>query len=243
MSIATTAQPTKLYQALLLALRDMGPIRKTATNPGFRSKYADLPSILDTIDEPLHAHGLLVVQRLTLDAGGPVLLTELIHAESGETLTSAVAVVSKDPTDPQKFGSALTYYRRYALLALLGLAPEDDDGNAASQPARTPAPSYAAPQPRTATEPPPQVQSSQPAPQRASRSDDDYLAIVNDDTRIPERRVQAAKLFVAQATDAAGVQERVLRLTSLPVEERDRIRDAALDYLRTKAATPASYAG
>lgn len=104
--------------------------------------------------------------------------------------------------------------------------------------ARTPPPFYAAPQPRTATEAPPQVQSPQPPPKHATRSDEDYLAIVNDDRRIPERRVQAAKHYVAQATDAAGVQERVLRLTSLPVEERDRIRDAALDYLRTKAAPP-----
>lgn len=113
---------------------------------------------------------------------------------------------------------------------------EDDDGNAASQPPRAQNAAPTRSQPLSATEPPndaPQALHVQP-PARPSRSDDDYLAIVNDDTRIPERRVQAAKLFVAQAKDAAGVQERVLRLTSLPVEERDAIRDAALDYLRAK---------
>jgi hypothetical protein len=78
---------------------------------------------------------------------------------TGEKIGSVIGITCKDPNDPQKFGSALTYYRRYSLLALLGLAPEDDDGNAASQPARTPPPSYAAPQPRTATERPPQAQS------------------------------------------------------------------------------------
>ena len=138
------ARPTKLYQALLAALGEMGPVLKTATNPGFRSKYADLPSVLDAITPALHKHGLLVLQRLdafsTEAHALPHLVTELIHAESGESIRSGVVLVSKDPTDPQKFGSALTYYRRYSLLALLGIAPEDDDGNEASQPPRPSAP-------------------------------------------------------------------------------------------------------
>lgn len=127
--------PTKLYTALLAAARDFGPVLKNANNPAFRTKYADLGAVLDAVTEPLANHGILLLQRFTHDQGGALLITELVHAESGQSTASVVPVVAKDPTDPQKMGGAITYYRRYSLLALLGLAPEDDDGHAASQPA------------------------------------------------------------------------------------------------------------
>jgi hypothetical protein len=137
-----------LYTALLAAQRAMGPVKKDASNPAFRTRYASLQSVLETIEEPLWANGLVLVQRFTQDGEGPILATELIHAASGEKLTSAVRVACKDPLDPQKVGGAITYYRRYAILALLGLAPEDDDGNSAARPA--PAPQR--PQPRAQQE-------------------------------------------------------------------------------------------
>jgi hypothetical protein len=138
---------TTLYTALLAAQRAMGPVKKDARNPAFKSSYASLKSVLDTIDGPLSDNGIVMVQRFQPDNGEAILVTELIHAESGERLSSAVRVVGANPTDPQKMGSAITYYRRYSLLALLGLTPEDehdDDGNAASKPApprQQPAPS------------------------------------------------------------------------------------------------------
>lgn len=134
-----------LYTALLNAQRAMGPVKKDASNPAFRTKYATLQSVLETVEGPLHDNGLVLVQRLQYDRigrdgregeGTPILITELIHAASGAKLDSAVPVVCKDPLDPQKVGGALTYYRRYSLLALLGLAP-DDDGNSAAQPRRS----------------------------------------------------------------------------------------------------------
>lgn len=154
----TDTNATTLYTALLAAQKQMGPVRKDSNNPAFRTKYASLQSVLETIEGPLGDNGLVMVQRLQYDRvgrdggageGTPILITELIHAASGEKLDSVVAVSCKDPLDPQKVGGALTYYRRYSLLALLGLAPEDDDGNTASQPARNaPAPQRAAqPQP------------------------------------------------------------------------------------------------
>jgi len=129
---------TALYTALLTAQRNMGPVVKNASNPAFKTKYANLDSVIDAITGPLNDAGLLLVQRFAVDQGGPVLVTEVIHAASGQSLTSTVPVTCKDPADPQKMGGAITYYRRYSLLALLGLAPEDDDGNAAAKPA-TPA--------------------------------------------------------------------------------------------------------
>jgi hypothetical protein len=131
---------TTLYTALLAAQRAMGPVKKDASNPAFRSKYASLQSILDTIEQPLWDNGLVLVQRFEPSVDrDPVLITEIIHAASGERITSALDVVGKDRTDPQKVGSAITYARRYSLLALLGLTPEeDDDGNAAAKPAPRP---------------------------------------------------------------------------------------------------------
>lgn len=141
--MSSDTQPTKLYTALLAAQRAMGPVLKDAKNPAFRSSYATLQSVLDTIEGPLWDNGLVIVQRFQYDRigrdavageGTPILITELIHAASGDKLESVVPVVCKDPNDPQKVGGALTYYRRYSLLALLNLAPDDDDGNSASKP-------------------------------------------------------------------------------------------------------------
>jgi hypothetical protein len=131
---------TTLYTALLAAQRAMGPVKKDASNPAFRSKYASLQSILDTIEQPLWDNGLVLVQRFEPSVDrDPVLITEIIHAASGERITSALDVVGKDRTDPQKVGSAITYARRYWLLALLGLPPEPAAaGNAAAKPAPRP---------------------------------------------------------------------------------------------------------
>jgi hypothetical protein len=148
--------PTTLYTALLAAQRVMGKVKKDASNPAFRTKYATLQSVLETIDGPLNDNGLVLLQRFDVGEGVPVLITEIVHAASGDRIASAVPVVSKDPTDPQKIGAAITYYRRYSLLALLGLAPEDDDGHAASQPARqntaNPPPAFASNKLFTATD-------------------------------------------------------------------------------------------
>jgi hypothetical protein len=148
---------TNLYTALLAAQAAMGPVLKDANNPAFRTKYASLTSVLDTVTGPLAGAGLLLVQRFAVDAGGPVLVTEIIHAASGQSLTSTVPITCKDPLDPQKMGGAITYYRRYSLLALLGLVPEDDDGNAASKPAPANAPQtrQVAPYAPELREPPP----------------------------------------------------------------------------------------
>ncbi len=121
-----------IYTALMKAQAAMGPVKKDATNPAFRSKYATLESVIDTIEAPLHENGLTYFQPLKMDGEKMLLSTILVHAESGETIESSCDVRCTAPNDPQKVGGALTYFRRYQLLALLGLAPEDDDGNAAS---------------------------------------------------------------------------------------------------------------
>jgi len=121
-----------LAAALILFHVKVETVKKDSNNPFFKSKYASLSNILDVIHDPLQESGLIFSQ-LPTDANG--LTTILMHAESGEFIQ---ATYEMQPTknDPQGRGSAITYQRRYALAAILGLnIDDDDDGNAASQPA------------------------------------------------------------------------------------------------------------
>lgn len=118
--------------ALAKAQAKIKPAAKDAENPHFRAKYADLASVWEACREALTENGLSVVQT-TLPAEHRVrLVTTLLHT-SGEWIRGELIMTPTKP-DPQGMGSALTYARRYALAAMVGVAPDDDDGNAASQP-------------------------------------------------------------------------------------------------------------
>lgn len=124
----------ELYKALLVAQQSFGPVLKNATNPAFKSRYADLGSVIETVSEALNDAGLVFLQPMGVgEHGEPLIRTIIAHAESGEAIEGVAPLVCKDPTNPQAVGGAVTYFRRYGLLAMLGLAPEDDDGHAASQ--------------------------------------------------------------------------------------------------------------
>jgi len=95
-------------------------------NPFFSSKYADLSSVWTVAREPLTKNGLSVVQTFDVDGGdSPIIVTTLLH-ESGQWIKGRLRVPIVK-TDPQAVGSSITYGRRYALSALLGICPEDDD--------------------------------------------------------------------------------------------------------------------
>lgn len=120
----------KLAIALSKMQSELEPLKKDSSNPYFKSKYADLSSVWDVLREPLTRNGLAVIQEPGTYENKLVLYTTLIHI-SGEYIRSAFEIpVLKQ--DPQGYGSAITYARRYTLQAITGLAPEDDDGNAAS---------------------------------------------------------------------------------------------------------------
>jgi hypothetical protein len=105
---------------------------KDSKNPHFKSSYADLTSVWDACREALTNNGFSVVQRTDFDYGEVWLITMLLHS-SGEYLESRYPL-RPVKQDPQGFGSAITYARRYCLAAIVGVvADEDDDGNAASQ--------------------------------------------------------------------------------------------------------------
>ncbi len=105
---------------------------KDKTNPAFRSKYADLGNVVDAIKPALGKHGLSFLQIPQETENAVRIETFLMHS-SGETLSLGTITVPVTKADAQGFGSALTYARRYGLLTAFGVAPEDDDGNAAAK--------------------------------------------------------------------------------------------------------------
>ena len=122
-----------IASALAAAQMQMGKALKQSNNPHFKSKYADLGSVMDACMPALNAVGIAVIQPAGEDEFGRYVETRLIHGESGEMLTCRVPLIV-NKNDMQGYGSAVTYARRYGLMAMAGIAPEDDDGNAAAAP-------------------------------------------------------------------------------------------------------------
>ena len=120
-----------IAKAFVAAKREFAPALKTSTNPHFRSKYADLAGCLEAVNEALLNHGIAVYQETSEDESGVTVETVFLH-ESGETLRGGKLHVPAAKQDPQGYGSALTYARRYSIMAATGIAAEDDDGNAAT---------------------------------------------------------------------------------------------------------------
>jgi hypothetical protein len=127
------ADNKQIFAALVKAQRAFGPALKDRTNPAFKSKYADLGSCIDAVQDALNSNGIALVQSTREDSTGVTVETLFLH-ESGESFASGPLHVPASKQDPQGYGSALTYARRYSLMAACGIAPEDDDGNAASNP-------------------------------------------------------------------------------------------------------------
>lgn len=118
--------------ALVKAQKEFGPALKTATNPHFRSKYAALDACVEAVIDALNNNGIFLMQYTHPCEDGVIVETMFIH-ESGEHMSGGRLHVPASKQDPQGYGSALTYARRYSLQAACGIAPEDDDGNAASK--------------------------------------------------------------------------------------------------------------
>jgi len=122
----------EIASALVKAQRAFGPALKSSTNPHFRNRYADLSACIEAVIDGLNGSGIAMIQRTFEHTDGVVIETVFIH-ESGETLEGGRLFVPASKNDAQGFGSALTYARRYSLMAACGIAPEDDDGNGASR--------------------------------------------------------------------------------------------------------------
>lgn len=185
----TTENRNELYAALAAAQAEMGhAVLKDASNPHFRSSYATLGAVLEVAMPVLPKYGLALLQFRE----GDNLITELGH-KSGQCIRTSYPLepVKKDP---QGWGSAMTYARRYQAMALLGLAPEDDDGNEASQRQPRPQPQQKAP-PKAAPA---------PAPVKGEAS--------SQDASPPEWAVKGAAWFTGgplASMGAAVIRERV----------------------------------
>jgi hypothetical protein len=117
---------------MALAFAEIEAATKSADNPFFKSKYADLPAIIGTVKPALVAHGLFFAQHCHPSDDGVIVETVLYH-KGGESLSLGSLYVPANKRDPQGFGSAQTYARRYALQTAFGVPVEDDDGNAATR--------------------------------------------------------------------------------------------------------------
>lgn len=119
--------------ALLDVQKEVKPVIKDGDNPHFRSKYVTLDALIEYVKPILSKHGLVLVQGGAPGAHGLVVQTTLIHAISGEFVTSTFELPLQK-ADPQGAGSAITYGKRYGLAAILAISTDDDDdGNKASE--------------------------------------------------------------------------------------------------------------
>lgn len=122
---------TKLATALMQVQHDLQPAVRDGTNPFTNSKYATFNCVMDTCREALLTNGIWLCQYpVQVEVGHMGLVTKLTHAESGQWQAS-LAVVPLPKADPQGYGSCITYAKRYALTAMLGMVTEDDDGEGA----------------------------------------------------------------------------------------------------------------
>lgn len=124
----------ELAASLADAQHEFEGVEKTAANPFFKSSYADLASIIESVAPVLHQHGLSITQMVDFDpiTGNDMLTSRLMHI-SGEYMESSMRLFLVK-NDPQGQGSAVTYARRYQIQAMLNLRTVDDDGNSASAP-------------------------------------------------------------------------------------------------------------
>ena len=117
----------EIASALVKAQKAFGPALKTSSNPHFKSRYADLAACVEAVMGGLNDNGIALIQQTHECESGVMVETVFVH-ESGETYSAGKLHVPAVKHDAQGYGSALTYARRYSLMAACGIAPEDEDG-------------------------------------------------------------------------------------------------------------------
>lgn len=147
----TSPTIAELTKALSKAQGQFDHAKKDVKNEFFKSKYADLASVIDAVKKPLSDNGLAVIQTTEFTEDGKMHLITLLSHISGEWINGRFPI-NPIKSDPQGIGSAMTYARRYAYLAITGIASEDDDGNAASDKREKEAPKELNPATKTANQ-------------------------------------------------------------------------------------------
>lgn len=132
MTVTWDGDRAPFAKAFVAAQKATDSVKKAATNPAFRTKYADLSEVVEAVIPALNSNGIGVMQFPSFDGDLAGVTTVFLH-DSGASVTATLNL-RPSKSDPQGVGSAITYARRYSLLAMTGAAPEDDDGNSASGP-------------------------------------------------------------------------------------------------------------
>lgn len=148
----TSETLTKIAPALVKALSEIEGAAKSASNSHFRSKYATLENVIDASRDVLKKHGLCLMQFPSHSDNGSLGLETVFMHESGEWVSGDVFQIAVGKQDPQGFGSALTYARRYAQVAAMNIPTVDDDGEAAMGRAPSPSPQQPAKPKQTLSE-------------------------------------------------------------------------------------------
>jgi hypothetical protein len=174
-----TPEIGELAAALAAAQADIHNAVKSSVNPYYKSRYADLATVMDACRAPLAKNGLAVIQTTDGTDGEQVIIITTLAHKSGQWIRGRI-VMRTEKTDPQTIGKCITYARRYALAAIVGVAPEDDDGNSASGVAeKIAAATKPAPAARPKTE-------SKPAPKPPAKDDASKWPAAADE-QIPDR--------------------------------------------------------
>ena len=174
-----------IASALVKAQREFGPALKSSTNPHYRSRYADLSACIEAVITALNNNGIYLMQLTDEHDGGVKVSTTFIH-ESGEQLSAGSLFMPAVKHDAQGYGSALSYARRYSLMAACSLATEDDDGNQATKTAPQAAPPK--PTPKVSEAPPPKAVEGKDSQWRIKVTTDpgtdwnDWLSVVVEGT-------------------------------------------------------------
>lgn len=199
--VSVVASHKGLYVALAAAQAEMGRALKDSNNPHFKSKYADLSSVCDACMPALSRHGIAVLQPTYDDDTGRYVKTVLVHGESGESTECRVPLIVQK-NDMQGYGSAVTYARRYGLMSMTGIAPEDDDGHAAAQ---------AAPKHEPRRQEP--AKQDRPQPSDMSQKADEMIAALKSKgvtvTNHPRFSDDLKNLRAADAQSAARVEAEI----------------------------------
>lgn len=215
----------EISAALVKAQQAFGPALKTSTNPHFRNRYAALDACIEAVIDALNENGVMLMQQTHPCEDGVIVETLFIH-KSGEQMSGGKLHVPASKHDAQGYGSALTYARRYSLQAACGIAPEDDDGQAASKPAaKTPQPA-AKPVSQPAKAPvAPKVIEGKPGawqlkvsvePNELEESFKEWAAMVHDATQL--------------ALDNAGSESDVLAIFRNNINIFNRVKEDASAY-------------
>jgi hypothetical protein len=198
-----------LAAALAKAQGEIKGAIKDSANPFFKSKYADLTSVKDACQEALTKYNIAVIQGPRAN-GAQVIVTTMLAHESGEWVSEEFSAHAKDDS-PQSVMACVTYLRRGGLAAMVGVAPEDDDGESA--------------QPRAPYVP--QKHGSQPSQQRGVEAAKDLI--------VATRNIEAAKAILTPDAHALDDRRRALwtRLKDLGMPA-----GAAADWVKTNRKTP-----